>query len=177
MSGTAMLFHQPLPSTLPLAGKSPAPMADPASGSDSSTGSTDGTGAATITANDFLTLLVTEMRNQDPTAQTDPNEYINQLVAVNSLQQLIGINQTLTSSLGTSTDGYASAQPFAQSAAPTGSSSGAASHLADPGTGGNTAVQQVQGNLGIPAASGAAGRLAHALDGHAPSTHSIPAVR
>lgn len=54
-----------------------------------------GADAATITANDFLTLLVTEMKNQDPTANTDPNEYINQLVQVNSLQQLISINQTL----------------------------------------------------------------------------------
>jgi flagellar basal-body rod modification protein FlgD len=52
--------------------------------------------AATITANDFLTLLVTELKNQDPTANTDPNQYVNQLVQVNSLEQLISINQTLT---------------------------------------------------------------------------------
>ena len=48
-----------------------------------------------IAANDFLTLLVTELKNQDPTATTDPNEYVNQLVQVNSLQQLISINETL----------------------------------------------------------------------------------
>ena len=58
--------------------------------------------SATISANDFLTLLVTEMQNQDPTAETDPNEYINQLVQVNSLEQLIDINQTLTTDLGSS---------------------------------------------------------------------------
>jgi flagellar basal-body rod modification protein FlgD len=46
-----------------------------------------------ITANDFLTLLVTELKNQDPTANTDPNAYVDQLVQVNSLQQLIQINQ------------------------------------------------------------------------------------
>lgn len=57
-------------------------------------GSSDGN-TATIAANDFLTLLVTEMKNQDPTATTDPNEYVNQLVQVNSLQQLISINETL----------------------------------------------------------------------------------
>lgn len=51
--------------------------------------------SASIAANDFLTLLVTEMKNQDPTASTDPNEYVNQLVQVNSLQQLISINETL----------------------------------------------------------------------------------
>jgi flagellar basal-body rod modification protein FlgD len=57
--------------------------------------------SATIAANDFLTLLVTEMKNQDPTATTDPNEYVNQLVQVNSLQQLISINETLQNAAGT----------------------------------------------------------------------------
>ncbi len=52
------------------------PMAD-GSNNNSNDSNADG---ATITANDFLTLLVTEMQNQDPTADTDPNEYINQLV-------------------------------------------------------------------------------------------------
>jgi flagellar basal-body rod modification protein FlgD len=59
------------------------------------------TASATISANDFLSLLVTEMQNQDPTANTDPNEYINQLVQVNSLEQLININQTLTTAYPT----------------------------------------------------------------------------
>ncbi len=58
--------------------------------------------SASVSANDFLTLLVTEMQNQDPTASVDPNEYINQLVNVNSLQQLISINQTLSGALSSS---------------------------------------------------------------------------
>jgi len=49
-----------------------------------------------ISSSDFLTLLVTEMKNQDPTQPTDPNAYVQQLVGVNSLQQLISINQDLT---------------------------------------------------------------------------------
>ncbi len=40
------------------------------------------------------------MKNQDPAANTDPNEYINQLVQVNSLEQLIDINQNLSTALG-----------------------------------------------------------------------------
>ena len=79
---------------------------------DGSTTGTSGTGgtsssdgssgdSSTISANDFLTLLVTEMQNQDPTADTDPNEYINQLVQVNSLEQLIDINQTLSGDVRT----------------------------------------------------------------------------
>jgi flagellar basal-body rod modification protein FlgD len=55
------------------------------------------TAAGTITSSDFLTLLVSELKNQDPTQPTDPNAYIQQLVGVNSLQQLISINQGLTS--------------------------------------------------------------------------------
>jgi len=46
-----------------------------------------------ITSNDFLTLLVSELKNQDPTQPTDPNQYITQLAQVNSLEQLISINQ------------------------------------------------------------------------------------
>lgn len=53
------------------------------------------TSTATITANDFLQLLVTELQNQDPTANTDPNQYVDQLVQVNALQQQIQMNQTL----------------------------------------------------------------------------------
>ena len=61
-------------------------------------GSTTGTtgSAGDITSNDFLTLLVSELKNQDPTQPTDPNAYITQMVGVNSLQQLISINQELS---------------------------------------------------------------------------------
>jgi flagellar basal-body rod modification protein FlgD len=67
------------------------------SGSTTDSGSATADSSTTITANDFLTLLVAEMQNQDPTQPTDPNEYISQMVDVNSLQQLIGINQGITS--------------------------------------------------------------------------------
>ena len=66
-----------------------------ASAASSSDSPSSASTSATVTANDFLELLVTEMKNQDPTANTDPNEYINQLVQVNSLEQLIQINQDL----------------------------------------------------------------------------------
>jgi flagellar basal-body rod modification protein FlgD len=68
------------------------PMAATTNPADTS-GSSSDQNSATITANDFLTLLVTELKNQDPTANTDPNAYVNQLVQVNSLQQLIQIDQ------------------------------------------------------------------------------------
>ncbi|HEU5342642.1 flagellar hook capping FlgD N-terminal domain-containing protein [Edaphobacter sp.] len=69
--------------------------ANDSAGTDASGTSATG-GSSQITSNDFLTLLVSELKNQDPTQPTDPNAYIQQLVGVNSLQQLIQINQGLT---------------------------------------------------------------------------------
>lgn len=63
---------------------------------NTSASSTSDDSNTTITADDFITLLVTELQNQDPTADTDPNSYVNQLINVNSLQQLISINQGVT---------------------------------------------------------------------------------
>jgi flagellar basal-body rod modification protein FlgD len=60
------------------------------------------TDSTTITSADFLTLLVTQMKNQDPTQPTDPTQYVQQLVGVSSLEQLIDVNKQLTS-LGGST--------------------------------------------------------------------------
>jgi len=76
-----------------------------------------------ITSDDFLTLLVSELKNQDPTQPTDPNQYITQLAQVNSLQQLISINQgigTLDSAISvptTSSSGSDSSANVAAAAA------------------------------------------------------------
>jgi flagellar basal-body rod modification protein FlgD len=75
------------------------------------TSTTGGSSQASITANDFLTLLVTEIQNQDPTTQTDPMQYITQLVGVNSLEQLVQINQTLTTATGVAPTGSAANSP------------------------------------------------------------------
>ncbi len=80
-----------------------APKAATVTAKDSSGTSTDGSSSSNsttdnsnITADDFLTLLVSELKNQDPTQPADPTQYISQLVGVNSLQQLIQINQGLS---------------------------------------------------------------------------------
>jgi flagellar basal-body rod modification protein FlgD len=73
----------------------PAPPAAAKAAAENDPGTSGNTDSINITANDFLSLLVAEMKNQDPTANSDPNEYINQLVQVNSLQQLIQINQKI----------------------------------------------------------------------------------
>jgi flagellar basal-body rod modification protein FlgD len=123
--------------------------------------------SATISSNDFLTLLVTEMQNQDPTADTDPNEYINQLVNVNSLEQLVSINQTLTTDLGSptanATGSTVSAQANGASANAQPASSGTAAAL--PGALNTAAQQLAPGNVGIPAPNAAAQSVAEALSG------------
>lgn len=79
--------------------------------------SSSSSSGSNITSDDFLQLLVAEMKNQDPTADTDPNQYINQLVQVNSLQQLIQINTTLSGDTATSTSQAASSSTPSGSAA------------------------------------------------------------
>ena len=128
---------------------------------------TDQGTAATISANDFLTLLVTEMKNQDPTAQTDPNQYVNQLVQVNSLEQLIEINENLSSALDSPTTGAAQTKiNAAHSAATMGSAGGGRTQgFADPDAISAHPVSNFSGNLGISRPLPAAHRVAQALSG------------
>lgn len=147
------------------AGSTAAPLASSSSSGSSSSSS------ATISSNDFLTLLVTEMQNQDPTADTDPNEYINQLVQINSLEQLISINQNLTTALGTapstSTSGSISGPISSKDA--TGSAPGLSPGSLSPGspspsTGTQTASAVSKGGSAVPA-----GTRTAAAHGAAPS--------
>ncbi len=145
-----------------------APAAAQDTTSTNSSDSTSDSGSATISANDFLQLLVTELQNQDPTANTDPNEYINQLVQVNSLEQLIQINQDLTpaSSSDSSGSSHAPAQAIA-GAAPSGTSSGPSPSAA-----------LAPGNLSAPAGGRSSTRIANALESAAqtlsPGSSSSP---
>jgi flagellar basal-body rod modification protein FlgD len=43
----------------------------------------------------FLLLLVTQMRNQDPLNPQDPTQFISQLAEFSSLEQLLGMRQSL----------------------------------------------------------------------------------
>ena len=180
MAAMAGILNHQLTAGQAVTGAGAAPMASAANGSSGTSDSSSS--SAAISANDFLTLLVTEMQNQDPTADTDPNEYINQLVNVNSLEQLIDINQTLSSNLGASATGSGSGSPTGkvvsspssltggsaslqvQPAAQNASASAAARSAASAATMGNLSTHAA-GNLGIPAASSAANRVAHALNG------------
>jgi flagellar basal-body rod modification protein FlgD len=137
------------------------------SDSSSTTTSSD---SVTISSSDFLTLLVTELKNQDPTASTDPNEYVNQLVAVNSLEQLIDINTTLTEDLSTTTTTSSASKSKTAVADSTTSSATAQSNTSSSGTSISSALQTATsklapGNLSVPATNASAQVVAHALSG------------
>jgi flagellar basal-body rod modification protein FlgD len=187
-TAAAGIWNQNHAAAQTLASAKATPMAGAASGS----GSTGGTGdssadSATVSANDFLTLLVTEMQNQDPTAATDPNEYINQLVNVNSLEQLISINQNISTALGgstTSPTGDKTGAAAGSVANLTGKTGGAVPQVAGTGNHGKvvagiqtaaagaTAGNKIaSGNLSIPEATPASHRVAGALSGK-PHTRS-----
>lgn len=158
-------------------GLSPAATSNGVKSMDSSSGSSGtsdgGDSGSTISANDFLTLLVTEMQNQDPTADTDPNEYINQLVQINSLEQLISINQNLSTVLGAastpapSASGSTASGPGAtalQGIKATTGGIGTSAHA--PVVGAHVSHTPAAGNLSLPTPSPASQTVAHALDGH-----------
>jgi flagellar basal-body rod modification protein FlgD len=48
----------------------------------------------------FLTLLVSQLQNQDPLNPVDSNQFVSQLTAYSQLEQLIGIHQN-TATLST----------------------------------------------------------------------------
>jgi flagellar basal-body rod modification protein FlgD len=135
-------------------------------------GSADSGGGASISANDFLSLLVTEMKNQDPTATTDPNEYINQLVQVNSLEQLISINQNLSTALGISAAGSGQVAGNSQERVNNNANAAAerpmtigyaAQPVSNTARGGGVPADAIPGNLSVPRTSPAAVRVGHAL--------------
>jgi flagellar basal-body rod modification protein FlgD len=179
MAAMSGVLNHPTNAAQALTATSAVPKAAASSTSSTSSTSSD---SATITANDFLTLLVTEMRNQDPTADTDPNEYINQLVNVNSLEQLISINQTLTTAFEpvSASSEASSNTSTAQASSLTGSSakaqaaaSGSTSTAAQSTTSSSASTvpnaisvaanQLAPGNLGIPPINQAAQSVAQSL--------------
>ena len=188
MGTAAAIFNHAMTAGQALKGTAASPMAS-STPQANGTNSADDTssGSATISANDFLTLLVTEMQNQDPTADTDPNEYINQLVQVNSLEQLININQTLSGALGSTTPSSGDGSSGQVAAAPGGTAAtsplaaSAAVHRSDMATAASSAnsvhvtqsaasspaTTRAPGNLGVPSANAAAQKVGHALDGRA----------
>src|SRR3979490_1478203 len=82
-------------------------------GTGTGTGSVDGTGSspangsgsitsgATLGGTDFLTLMLAQLKNQDPTSPVDSNTFLNQLAQLSTVQGITQLN-TSFGSLSTS---------------------------------------------------------------------------
>lgn len=97
---------------LPSHGPALAPAATTSMASSNSTAS-----SATQNANSaeqtFINLLVTELQSQDPTSPMDPTAMVGQMFQMNQLQQLIDINQTLSTALNGTPSGAANSSATA----------------------------------------------------------------
>ena len=115
----------------------------PVASSTASTSSTSSAAASAATQglsyNDFLTLLMAELQNQDPTQPMDPAQMVSQLATVSEVGQAVQTNTTLASLLTatslsqaeqlvgqtiTSADGSTSGQVASVSVTSTGSADG-----------------------------------------------------
>src|ERR1700720_3711054 len=74
-------------------------------GSATGTGSTTGTGtatgnaitnAATLGGTDFLTLMLAQLKNQDPTSPVDSNTFLTQLAQLSQVQGITQLNTSFT---------------------------------------------------------------------------------
>jgi flagellar basal-body rod modification protein FlgD len=86
-----------------------------AAASVSQTASSSGaiTGSINMNKDDFLKLLVTQLRNQDPMAPEDPKDFVAQLAQFSSLEQQINSNTNLEA-LAKAIQGLQQSQTMAQ---------------------------------------------------------------
>jgi flagellar hook assembly protein FlgD len=94
------------------------PRAADTSSSGASNNNATNSPSNTLNGNSFITLLTAQLQAQDPTNPMDPNQMVDELVSINSLQQLIEIQQDLsggaTAAGNNSSDVMAMIQPQTQ---------------------------------------------------------------
>jgi len=69
-----------------------------AGGATSSSGTSStasSAGSNEVTENQFLQLLVTQLKNQDPLNPTDSDQFMSELAQFSQLQEVIGVHQDL----------------------------------------------------------------------------------
>jgi flagellar basal-body rod modification protein FlgD len=69
---------------------SPNPVAGGSTG-NTSTSSTQSTSNNTLGPDSFITLLTAQLQAQDPLSPMDPDQMVNELTSINTLQQIIQI--------------------------------------------------------------------------------------
>ena len=68
--------------------------------SNALTGATNNNGF--VSQNTFLTLLITQLKNQDPMNPQDSTQFVSQLATFSSLEQMTQLNQSMTNVLDNS---------------------------------------------------------------------------
>ncbi len=74
-------------------------------GTGTGTGSASATSGTTLGGTDFLTLMLAQLKNQDPTSPVDSNTFLSQLAQLSEVQGITSLNtsfSTLSSSLSSS---------------------------------------------------------------------------
>ncbi len=121
-------------STTPITGSSGAS----ASNSSPSAASIGGVAPSEGT---FLTLLVSQLKNQDPLNPTDSTQFVSELAQFSSLEQMIGINQNVGAI-------KSAVAPQATAPASTAATSGAASPATVPGSISTDAYSSLLNSIG-----------------------------
>jgi flagellar basal-body rod modification protein FlgD len=91
----------------------PAATSSMASSNSAASTATSATQNANSAEQTFINLLVTELQSQDPTSPMDPTAMVGQMFQMNQLQQLIDINQTLSTALNGPPSGAANSSATA----------------------------------------------------------------
>ena len=91
--------------TTPPAGTGTGTTGTGSTGSTGSTGANSVTSGATLGGTDFLTLMLAQLKNQDPTSPVDSNTFLSQLAQLSEVQGITSLNTSfsaLSSSLSSS---------------------------------------------------------------------------
>jgi flagellar basal-body rod modification protein FlgD len=123
----------------------------------SSTNSAGGLGTT------FLSLLAQELQNQDPTAPVDPTAMVGQMISLNQLEQLITINQTLTTPTAPPAAGVQPAWAATGGASVAAANSGIAGTLSPSAAGAATSQLPFDPNTMMPLSSGNVGATAASI--------------
>jgi flagellar basal-body rod modification protein FlgD len=89
------------PSGAPAGAASPAaagtaPAAGSAGSSSSGSSASTGVAGATLGGTDFLTLMLAQLKNQDPTSPVDSNEFLSQLASLSEVQGITQLNTSFS---------------------------------------------------------------------------------
>src|SRR6202521_2336273 len=85
-----------IPTTFPNPNYSPT-AANASSGSGAAAGAT---GATSLGGTDFLTLMLAQLKNQDPTSPVDSNTFLSQLASLSEVQGITNLNTSFSALSG-----------------------------------------------------------------------------